>query len=192
MPATKVLTDLKSAPDPTATIKPFVKWAGGKSQLLEQFEDLFPQEFTNYIEPMVGGGAVFFHLLNTWRIGNGVFLIDNNPELMGCYRVIKENVESLISELLKLAEGYDEKPEGFFYQVRGWDKHKDFNQRPIAQRAARTVFLNKTCYNGLYRVNSKGQFNTPFGRYKNPTICDEDKLKNAPVGVLQCQMKTLN
>ncbi len=122
MLATKVLTDLKLPLNLTLTAKPFVKWAGGKSQLLEQFEQFFPQEFNNYIEPMAGGGAVFFHLLNKGLTTHDAFLIDNNPELMNCYQVIKENVESLISELRHLAEGYNEEPEEFFYRVREWDR----------------------------------------------------------------------
>jgi len=145
---------------------------------LEQFEGLFPRKFNNYFEPMVGGGAAFFHLFSADRIEHDAFLIDNNPELMNCYRVIKENVEELISELACFAEDYNRAPKKFFYQLRGWDRQKDFNRRPAAQRAARTIFLNKTCYNGLYRVNSKDQFNTPFGRYENPTICDEKNLRS--------------
>lgn len=190
MQVTKVLTELKPVPNLVATAKPFVKWVGGKSQLLEQFEELFPQDFNNYIEPMVGGGAVFFHLLHTRNIENKAILLDINPELMGCYQVIKEDVEGLILELSKLAEQYDRSPKKFFYQVRGWDRKKDFEQRPAAQLAARTIFLNKTCYNGLYRVNNGGTFNTPFGRYKNPKICDEENLRAANFALQNVQLLT--
>lgn len=177
MPTAQPSSNLNLITDATTTAKPFVKWAGGKTQLLEQFEDLFPKKFNNYVEPMVGGGAVFFHLLGTGRLKSNSFLIDNNTELMNCYHIIQENVEELIAELTRLEEEYNQNPEDFFYEVRKWDRQVGFNQRPAAQRAARTIFLNKTCYNGLYRVNSKGQFNTPFGRYKNPTICDEENLR---------------
>lgn len=190
MPATRVLTDLKSAPNLTATARPFVKWVGGKSQLLEQFEDLFPRDFNKYIEPMVGGGAVFFHLLNTKNIEGRAVLLDANLELMGCYRVIKEGVENLISELVKLAKQYNQSPKEFFYQVREWDRLESFEQRSAAQRAARTIFLNKTCYNGLYRVNNGGTFNTPFGKYKKPKICDEENLRAVALALQSVQLLT--
>lgn len=191
MPATKLAPSLVVTPDLTLPLaKPFVKWVGGKSQLLGQFEDLFPQDFNNYIEPMVGGGAVFFHLLNTKNIEDRAILLDVNPELMGCYQIIKEDVENLILELVKLSKQYSQSPKEFFYQVREWDRQKDFEQRPATQRAARTVFLNKTCYNGLYRVNNGGTFNTPFGRYKNPNICDEENLRAANSALQSVQLLT--
>lgn len=154
---------------------PFVKWAGGKSQLLEQFESLFPARFNRYIEPFVGGGAVFFHLFNRGFITNGAILNDLNRELMNCYEVIRDQVEELIEELYR-HEPYKTE-ESYFYEIREWDRKPDFNHRSPAERAARTIFLNRTCYNGLYRVNSRNQFNVPFGRYKNPTICDEENLR---------------
>ena len=154
---------------------PFVKWAGGKSQLLEQFEPLFPAQFKKYIEPFVGGGAVFFHLYNQGRIGDGVILNDLNEELMNCYKVIRDQVDELIQELRRHEPHKTEK--SYFYKIRSWDRKPDFKERNPVERAARTIFLNRTCYNGLYRVNSRGQFNVPFGSYKNPTICDEDNLR---------------
>jgi len=154
---------------------PFVKWAGGKSQLLEQFEPLFPVQFNRYIEPFVGGGAVFFHLYNQGRIGDGVILNDLNEELMNCYEVIRDKVDELIEELRRHEPHKTEK--SYFYEIRGWDRKRGFKERSPVERAARTIFLNRTCYNGLYRVNSRGQFNVPFGSYKNPTICDEDNLR---------------
>jgi DNA adenine methylase len=154
---------------------PFVKWAGGKSQLLEQFELLFPSHFNRYIEPFVGGGAIFFHLHNQGQIGDGVVLNDLNGELMTCYEVIRDQIDELIEEL-RCHEPY-KTDKDYFYEVRGWDRKPGFNERSPVERAARAIFLNRTCYNGLYRVNSRGQFNVPFGRYKNPTICDEDNLR---------------
>ncbi len=126
MLATKLPTDLKTTPNLLTTAGPFVKWAGGKTQLLGQFEDLFPPDFNNYIEPMVGGGAVFFHLFNNSRIKHDAFLIDSNPELMNCYFVIKEDVDSLILELQWLAEEYNKEPKEFFYRVRKWDRSSGF------------------------------------------------------------------
>ena len=178
MPATKLAPNLVVTPNLVLPlVKPFVKWVGGKSQLLKQFEELFPQSFNKYIEPMVGGGAVFFHLLNTKNIEDRSILLDANTELMGCYQVIKEDVENLILELATLTKQYDQSPKEFFYQVREWDREEGFEERSAAQRAGRTIFLNKTCYNGLYRVNNGGTFNTPFGKYKNPKICDEENLR---------------
>ena len=154
---------------------PFVKWAGGKSQLLKQFESFFPDRFSRYIEPFVGGGAVFFHLYNQGRIGGGVVLNDLNEELMTCYEVIRDQVDDLIEELRRHESHKME--EDYFYKVREWDRKPDFHERSPVERAARMIFLNRTCYNGLYRVNSRNQFNVPFGRYKNPTICDEENLR---------------
>lgn len=154
---------------------PFVKWAGGKSQLLEQFEPLFPAHFNRYIEPFVGGGAVFFHLHNQGQIGDGVVLNDMNKDLMTCYEVIQDQVDQLIEELRRHEAHKTDK--SYFYEIREWDRKPGFKERSPVERAARTIFLNRTCYNGLYRVNSRGQFNVPFGSYKNPTICDEDNLR---------------
>lgn len=157
--------------------KPFLKWAGGKTQLLEQFDRLFPQSFNNYIEPMVGGGAVFFHLYTNGRIKNKSILVDINRDLMSCFEVVKNNVEDLVLKLKEFKKKYQIDPEKTYYQIRKWDRNDNFINRSKIERVARTIFLNKTCYNGLYRVNSSGQFNTPVGRYSNPTICDEENLR---------------
>jgi DNA adenine methylase len=139
---------------------PFVKWAGGKSQLLLQYSPYFPASFRRYIEPFAGGGAVFFHLHSLGQLGDKrAFLIDNLEELINCYGVIQSQVEA------------------YFYKVRAWDRRADYTQRSDVERAARFIFLNRTCYNGLYRVNRRGQFNVPFGRYANPTICDAANLR---------------
>jgi len=144
--------------------KPPVKWAGGKSQLLSQFEPLFPdKEFDLYIEPFLGGGAVFFHLLPQKAI-----LIDNNFELINFYRVARDNLEELLSDLDKHKNTPD-----YYYEIRA----VDVNKLDKVQRASRFLYLNKTGYNGLWRVNRKGQFNVPYGRYKNPNIKDEDNLR---------------
>jgi len=192
MPKTQTVffPTLTVTPHLASTAKPFVKWAGGKSQLLDQYEKLFPQNFDNYIEPMVGGGAVFFYLSHTDRIQNKVSLIDNNPELMNCYQLIKENVKALVLELKHLEEECHRTPKEFFYQVRSWDRKDSFVLLPAAQRAARTIFLNKTCYNGLYRVNSKGHFNVPFGKYKNPKICDEENLRTVSASLQNVNLIT--
>jgi len=150
--------------------EPFLKWAGGKSQLLPQYDKFFPQTFNNYLEPFLGGGAVFFHLYSTGKItpDKKVILIDSNEELMNTYKVVQNQVELLITHL---KSGKYVNEESTYYKIREWAP-----TNPV-ERAARTIYLNKTCYNGLYRVNKKGKFNVPFGRYKNPLICDEKNLK---------------
>ncbi|GAB4309472.1 MAG: DNA adenine methylase [Promethearchaeota archaeon] len=149
--------------------QPFLKWAGGKRQLIPQLSRLLPDEFEGYVEPFVGGGALFFFLLPDRAV-----LIDNNPELVNVFKVVRDDVEALIAELKKHPHDKEH-----YYEVRSWDRRPDFAERSPVERAARTVYLNRTCYNGLYRVNSKGQFNVPFGRYANPTICDEENLRAA-------------
>ncbi len=150
--------------------EPFLKWAGGKGQLLKQYKAFFPLEFNNYLEPFLGGGAVCFHLFSTARIASdkGVFLIDLNEELINCYLVIKEDVEKLIG-ILSSARFKNEKRT--FYRIRAEEPDDRF------ERAARIIYLNRTCFNGLYRVNSKGKFNVPFGRYGNPLICNSENLR---------------
>jgi DNA adenine methylase len=150
-----------------ANASPFLKWAGGKSRLLQTFDRYFPASFNStknrYFESFIGGGAVFFHLSPHKAV-----ISDLNPELINCYTVIKDNVEELIVALRKHKNDKDH-----FYRVRALDTDK---LTPV-ERAARLIFLNKTCFNGLYRVNSRGQFNVPFGRYTNPKICDELNLR---------------
>lgn len=157
---------------------PFVKWAGGKGQLLAQFAPYFPARFERYIEPFVGGGAVFFHLYNQGRLaGRPVVLADHLEELINCYRVVQNRVAELIAELQR-HEPYKREP-AYFYQIRHWDRDPDYHRRSDVERAARFLFLNHTCYNGLYRVNRQGRFNVPFGRYRNPTLGDADNLRTA-------------
>ncbi len=147
---------------------PFVKWAGGKRQLLGQFDEFFPEQYNKYIEPFVGGGAVFFYLLP-----ENAILMDNNEELINCYKVIQNNVDELICALKHYR---NEKT--FFYEIRNLDRNSNqFDKYSNIHRAARTIYLNRCCYNGLYRVNSTGYFNVPFGKYKNPKFCDKSNLK---------------
>ena len=146
---------------------PFLKWAGGKRQLLSQIDQYLPLLFNKYIEPFVGGGALFFYLLP-----ENAILIDNNPVLINAYNVIKENVEELI-ELL--SQHKNEKK--YYYEWRNIDRTEEFKNWSNVEKASRTIYLNRCCYNGLYRVNSKGQFNTPFGFYKNPNYCNKENLR---------------
>ena len=164
---------------------PFVKWAGGKTKLLSQFEPFFPTSFGRYVEPFAGGGAVFFHLFRQGRLeGKEITLVDSLEELISCYRVIQNRVEELIAELQRHEPHKGD--EEYFYQVRAWDRTPGYAQRDEIERAARFLFLNRTCYNGLYRVNRRGEFNVPIGRYDNPTICPAGNLRavnRAPQGV---------
>ncbi|MGN0644062.1 DNA adenine methylase [Gemmiger sp.] len=147
-------------------VAPVLKWVGGKRQLLETFQPLLPSKIKTYYEPFVGGGALLFHLQP-----NTAYINDINPELIRVYTVIKENVESLITELEKF-----ENTAEYFYSVRDWDRDKTYyDALTDVQKAARILYLNKTCFNGLYRVNNAGEFNSPFGNYRNPNIV------NAPV-----------
>lgn len=157
------------------TPRPFVKWAGGKGQLLAQFEPFWPAEFGGYVEPFVGGGAVFFHLYRQGRLNGRAALNDASDELMLCYRVIRDDLAGLLAALRRHQP--HRLDAGYYYAVRAWDRKPDFAQRPAVERAARTLFLNRTCYNGLYRVSQQGYFNVPFGRYENPQIVDEENLR---------------
>lgn len=161
--------------------KPFIKWAGGKGQLLEQLKEHFPagleNEIDTYVEPFVGGGAVLFYVLQNYNIKQA-YIFDINKELINTYRCIKENVAEVIKELRVLERDYkaSEDKQAFFYTVRDKYNTIQLNGRLDFEKASRFIFLNRTCYNGLYRVNANGGFNVPFGKYKNPTICDEQNL----------------
>ncbi|MCD8353127.1 MAG: DNA adenine methylase [Clostridiales bacterium] len=147
---------------------PVVKWVGGKRKLIETYTPLLPKRITSYCEPFVGGGAVLFHLQPSIAYVN-----DINSDLIGVYTVIRDNVEELIEELKQ----YKNESE-FFYSVRDWDRSQDkYDSLSEVQKAARILYLNKTCYNGLYRVNNAGEFNSPFGYYKNPNIVNEPVLR---------------
>ncbi|MBQ2389082.1 MAG: DNA adenine methylase [Clostridia bacterium] len=166
-------------------VKPFLKWAGGKSQLLNEIKQRYPlsnNHITRYVEPFVGGGAVLFDILNNFNIKD-IYINDINEELINAYRVIKENVNELI-DILKLYQSeytpLNTEKRKFYYT----EKRKRFNELKIKknkkeniEKAALMIFLNKTCFNGLYRVNKSGYFNVPMGSYKNPLICDENNLR---------------
>lgn len=154
--------------------KPFMKWVGGKQQLLTQFEAYFPLDFERYFEPFVGGGAVFFHLWNGGGLPEDVFLLDNNAELINAYRVVRDQLNELICNLLIHQASHNRE---YYYKIRNLDRQQV--ELSDVERAARTIYLNRTCYNGLYRVNSKGQFNVPMGSYKNPQILYRDVLLSA-------------
>ncbi len=156
---------------------PFVKWAGGKSQLIPQIIRLMPSRFARYFEPFLGGGAVFFH---TASYNRNAFLSDINVDLINAYKIIRNNVEELITALKYLQDEYSKSPKSYYYQLR--DKTKGLNK---IENAARFITLNKTCYNGLYRVNKKGLFNVPIGRYKNPLICDPVNLRKMSIVLSQ-------
>jgi len=147
---------------------PFVKWVGGKSKMTRHILERLPLKFNTYFEPLLGGGAVFFDLVKQGRFKKAV-LGDTNPELMNAYRVIKSDVDELIRELKSGHYKYDRKK---YLDIRA----EEVNGKTPVERAARFIYLNRTCFNGLYRVNQAGKFNVPFGKYDNPTICDRDNL----------------
>jgi DNA adenine methylase len=146
-------------------LQPFLKWAGGKRQLLPEIRKYVPKRYKLYFEPFVGAGAVLFDIQPQTALIN-----DANAELVNCYRVIKLNPDKLIA---LLREHRDKNSKQYFYHLRQLDRDPDFQTLSSVERAARIIYLNKTCYNGLFRVNSQGQFNVPFGNYTNPNIVDE-------------------
>ncbi|NLY43221.1 MAG: DNA adenine methylase [Clostridiaceae bacterium] len=149
-------------------VAPVVKWAGGKRQLLPEIQKHIPKDFSTYYEPFLGGGAVLFHLQPSKAVVN-----DINEELINMYLVIRDNVEELIESLKK-----HKNEEEYYYTIRELDRDKEkYNQLSNVEKASRIIYLNKTCYNGLFRVNSQGQFNVPFGKYKNPDIVNEATLR---------------
>jgi DNA adenine methylase len=160
----------KGTPTPRGeVVRPVLKWAGGKGRLLPELLSRLPDSFHAYHEPFIGGGALFFALAGQGRLGRA-FLSDANPSLIDVYVALRDAVDEVIAALRQHV--YERE---HFYRVRAL--------RPEAlslpERAARVIYLNKTCYNGLYRENRRGEFNVPFGRYKNPTICDEPNLRAA-------------
>ena len=163
--------------------RPFIKWVGGKTQLLDEVRKSLPRDFASrqhvtYVEPFVGGGAVMFWILQAYSNIERAIINDINQELICTYRVIKENVEDLIAELSRIQAEYipmdAEDRKAYFMEKRA-----RFNTKQTApvETAALFIFLNRTCFNGLYRVNSKGEFNVPHGKYANPRICDAENLR---------------
>lgn len=171
------------------TAKPFVKWAGGKTQLLEEIRKHYPSQIEKYCEPFVGGGAVLFDVLQKVK-PQKVLINDINPNLINTYEQVKSNVDRLCEKLNQLQNQYllksDDERKSFFYEVRGRFNEIKLNDAVIEpvkitntkiEKAALFILLNKTCFNGLYRVNKKGEFNVPFNNAKNPLICDEENLR---------------
>lgn len=165
--------------------KPFIKWVGGKSQLLEQLEEQLPANFEHwedvtYIEPFVGGGAMLFHMLQRYPNIQHAVINDINSDLTTCYRTVRDNPEQLIISLKDIENAYkaiatEEDKKDFFMAVR--ERYNKKNLDAI-ENTTLFFFLNRTCFNGLYRVNKKGLFNVPFGKYTNPTICDPETIRS--------------
>jgi len=172
-------------------IKPFLKWAGGKRQLLAEIKKILPDDILNYIyfEPFLGAGAVFFNVLPQKAVIN-----DSNEQLILTYNVIKQNIDELIALLKNYQKKNDEES---FYVIRNIDREpEEFIKLSNIEKAARLIFLNKTCFNGLYRVNSQGFFNVPYGRNKKPAICEEivlrqinEYLNSGMISILNCDFE---
>ena len=166
-----------------AKAKPFIKWVGGKSQLIDQLDMQLPADFGNwanvtYIEPFVGGGAMLFYMLQRYPNIEHAVINDINPDLVTCYRTVRDNPKQLIESLANIEMAYlaletEERRKDFFMAVR--ERYNEKNLDPI-ENTTKFFFLNRTCFNGLYRVNKKGLFNVPFGKYSNPTICDPETI----------------
>lgn len=179
------LTSLRTSPRGVEA-GPVLKWAGGKTQLLPVISQNYPVELLNgsiktYIEPFLGGGSVFFDILSKGYV-ESAFLVDTNPDLIQLYQTIQSDVDSLIASLSALESEYlsleGKSQEEMFYRVRDeYNQERQNKVKKAALRAAHTIFLNRTCFNGLFRVNSKGNFNVPFGKHTNPTILFEGKLR---------------
>ena len=155
----------------TVTPKPFVKWAGGKRQLIPILNENLPKTFGTYYEPFIGGGALLFHIL-TERDGQKCSISDLNSDLVLAYTTIRNRIDDLISSLKSHEKNYHKDSKVYYYSVR------ESNPRSEIEKTSRLLFLNRTCFNGLYRVNSKGKFNVPLGRYTNPNIVNEDNLRS--------------
>ena len=147
---------------------PIVKWVGGKRQLMFELLKNMPENYNRYFEPFIGGGALFFELQP-----DNAYISDMNEELINLYKVVRDNVEELITDLQK----HDISKE-YFMEIRNIDRTEEYKKWSNIQKASRFIYLNRTCFNGMYRVNSKGEFNVPFGHYKNPRILDENNLIN--------------
>lgn len=154
-------------PKKNKLVQPVVKWAGGKRQLLQEINEYIPQRISTYYEPFLGGGALLYHLQPRRAI-----VSDTNKELINVYNVIRDNVEELIHDLAQHINS-----EEHYYYVREMDRTPQYERMSNIQKASRIIFLNKTCYNGLFRVNSQGQFNVPYGKYKKPNIVNEIVLR---------------
>ncbi|HEY3381708.1 MAG TPA: Dam family site-specific DNA-(adenine-N6)-methyltransferase [Vicinamibacterales bacterium] len=183
--------------------RPFLKWAGGKRQLLPRLRRFYPDQFGNYFEPFVGSGAVFFDLHARGLLkGRDALLIDNSQDLVGCYRAVRDQAEVLIRGLRTLAKERQSDPAVHYYDVRDrrfnpMRSHlRDQEPRPLAdaytpELAAMLIYLNRTGFNGLFRQNARGGFNVPVGRYVNPRICDAANLRNAAAALSRTRTRIL-
>ncbi|MDD3150609.1 MAG: DNA adenine methylase [Candidatus Gastranaerophilales bacterium] len=158
---------------------PVIKWAGGKRQLLFEIQKNMPKSYKRYFEPFIGGGAVFFETQP-----KNAYISDINEELVNLYSVIQNNPNDLIENLYK----YENSKE-YFLKIRGIDRESKYKKWSAIQKASRFIYLNRTCFNGLYRVNSKGEFNVPFGNYSNPRIVDEDNILNCSKLLKETEIK---
>ncbi|HGQ6523837.1 TPA: DNA adenine methylase [Streptococcus pneumoniae] len=163
------------------TLQPFTKWTGGKRQLLPVIRELMPKTYNRYFEPFVGGGALFFDLAPKDAVIN-----DFNAELINCYQQIKDNPQELI-EILKVHQEYNSKE--YYLDLRSADRDERIDMMSEVQRAARILYMLRVNFNGLYRVNSKNQFNVPYGRYKNPKIVDEELISAISVYINNNQLE---
>jgi len=153
------------------TPKPFVKWAGGKRQLIPILSENLPQTISTYFEPFLGGGALLFHILSE-RDGQICRISDLNSDLVLTYIIIRDKPDELIYSLKNHAKRYQKDSKSYYYSIR------ESNPRSAIEKTSRLLFLNRTCFNGLYRVNSKGKFNVPLGRYTNPNIVNEENIRS--------------
>ena len=168
-----------------AELKPFLKWVGGKTQLINEIESFLPtdgeQFLTKYAEPMIGGGALLFNILSKYYFEE-LYISDVNPELINTYTVVRDNVDLLVEKLSEMQSIFLPMNENgrkyYYYNARDKFNNLKLSEETVIDKAALFIFLNKTCFNGLYRVNKKGLFNVPMGTYKKPTICDENNLRN--------------
>jgi DNA adenine methylase len=168
-------------------VRPFLKWAGGKRQLLSELTKYIDKKSLNkhtYYEPFIGGGALLFELQPTRAV-----ISDKNQELINCYKVVKNSLDDLI-EVLRNHQAKNDSD--YYYYMRNLDRMSEYKNLSKVEKAARIIYLNKTCYNGLFRVNSQGQFNVPFGRYKKPNILDEAVLKTVSIYLNKSQVEILN
>jgi DNA adenine methylase len=180
----------------SSDVRPFLKWAGGKRQLLPQIRRFYPETFGAYYEPFVGSGAVFFDLYNRGLLaGRKAVLIDNNGDLVGCYVMVRDQAGAVVRHLTKLAHDYRHDPHAHYYTIR--DKRFNPERRRIFNGggpksshytpalAAKLIYLNRTGFNGLFRLNSQGEFNVPLGRYTNPQICDRENLERVAAALTE-------
>jgi DNA adenine methylase len=168
-------TSAVSSPSAVATAYPFLKWAGGKRQLLPKLSALAPKKIERYFEPFLGAGALFFHLMSEGKIKSAAYISDISPEFINAYTTVRDDCKALTDLLLQHKIEYEKAPDEYYCKLRDEYNFKNYNG---TQRAAQLITLNKTCYNGLYRVNLRGIFNVAIGRYHNPPIWGRDNLLN--------------